>query len=181
MTLVIAFDCGFKNTGIVVGLLTDANVDVLRIMNLQTLNLTTKEWLTDLKKYVEAELEDYMTDQTYIVYENCVYGKNLKLKNINKSLHDYFKARQCRVIVLQPSQKVVTKDKKTSEAFVRNWLMTHKPTMLEKFDSFTRRHDVADALQMVLYIQTHPETLKQKNHQAKVSGWKRQSETRKKS
>jgi hypothetical protein len=152
MAIIISFDVGLQNTGIVVAEHSDSTTRIHHMTNFQIEKCTSKEATEKLITYIKETLAPYITKSTHFAYENCVFAGNGKLLAIHSALHDYFVSVNVHVIVLQPSQKICKGTKKQSEEFVHKWIQSNQPEMLNIYESFKRKHDIADAMQMSLYI-----------------------------
>jgi len=163
MYLVAAFDVGKTHSGFALGKINQSNVQMLYIDCHITPAYPSKKGIskhccTELMSYLDGTVKNLIAEncegcQVIVVYENCLYYRNFILQEQNKTLHNYFKDLGYQVFPLQPKQKEGgTISKNDSEKLVSNWLRLNQGGYLSTFTNFTRRHDVADAIRMILFL-----------------------------
>jgi hypothetical protein len=165
---VAAVDCGNINSGIIVADIKGNELTRIVLMDLHV-NETKNEGA--LLAHLEAHVIPLLLESpnSVFVYENLFTSRlqnNWKLLRIQKAMRTALKTKykQIEIKCLMPSQKYkvggATKEKggKTidrknlSYNHARQFIETHAPTWLTKFDSYERAHDVSDALLSILYI-----------------------------
>lgn len=161
-TRVVSFDCGNKTTGVVIADINPPQVDI-KFMDVKVLDVNTPH--VAFETYLSNIITPYLdVENVVVVYESMVFFPNWKLMRLQKTLKEFCRSRGTRTMCLLPSQKYKgtsgsnKKKKDHSEATAREYLQ-HLPNWLMRFESIERRHDVADALMAILYLNDHPDQL----------------------
>lgn len=172
MFLVAAFDIGQTHTGFALAKIHHPDIKLVHLdchitPPCPSKKRISKHCCSELTSYLDGIVKPLISVnnegyQVVIVYENCLYARNFTLQNQNKTLHNYFKDLGYQIFSLQPKQKQGgTMSKDASENLVSNWMNLTQRDYTSIFSSFTRRHDVADALRMILFLANDEEFLKE--------------------
>jgi RNase H-fold protein (predicted Holliday junction resolvase) len=163
---VIAFDGGNHYTGVAIG---DISNGTLTIRFVDVITIKDKSLTPIYKEYFKSTIDEYLTDNTLVIYENLRFNKNRRLQTVNTCIRKYFTSKQVKVGTLEPRQKwgvTARKDtdrKKESIASTRALLeLQQDDTWLTKFNSYPRKHDIADTILMLEYLNQHANVLNQK-------------------
>lgn len=157
----VSYDVGKTCTGVVIA--DVHNATELTIIDMYVLQGQAKEMRTLLVEHAkDVILNQIQNHNALVIYENIYTPKrfyaNYEVIRLNKMLRKFYEDKGVPIKSLLPSQKVSmipgarSKDrKKRSEDYALRCL---NGEMKAKFQSFNRRHDVADALLGILYMQT---------------------------
>ena len=163
---VISFDCGVINTGCV---MIDMNkktnhFEIVSIDLIQTCK--EQNMLDEIKKYIKTFIKPQVRHDglgTVVILEYIFETyRNWNIIRIHKYIRSYFSSmHNVKVVCLRPSQKSViggtnTKRKDVSENTARNILDTCGCSAItDKYNSYKRKHDIADALLASVYYYEH--------------------------
>ena len=155
---ILALDCGNKYTGIVLADVGEDTVEII-ILDLYVDDTNMKTSLVDyLNEKIMPLMLPYDPCKTLILYEKVFY-MNWNLLRVNGNTVKHFTSLGRTSMALSPSQKegVVTGLNRKTDIVseMRKWLYDNHPWSIEIFDSFERKHDVADALGMILYAKKY--------------------------
>lgn len=165
---VVSFDFGLRYTGCVMADI-DKKRDLFEIVSIGLIEVDNEDTMYDkVMSYIESWIEPQLRivgKGSLILYEN-IFNRytypNWKLQRIQKDICRYFSNKtNVRVRSLHPTQKAYVggskenrKDKSIEGA--RKCLLNCGCTgLLDIFESFTRKHDVADALLALRYVYDH--------------------------
>lgn len=164
---VCAFDFGNHYTGIVIAdIVPIRNGDILKndkfdIVFMDVCVDKSKD-KSELMLFVKNKVDPYLmgyTD-TLIVYENNFLHRkqNPQLINIQTRVKKYYIDKNYKTKALLPSQKtkvssgINRKRKESAVECALNFLHSKPSEWLDKFKSYDRNHDIADALLMIRYV-----------------------------
>ena len=160
-TRIIAIDGGNIYTGVVIADLKGGVIDFVYMDVFQTKDKKVKEIYG---RYLDEHVEPFINKNTLVVYEN-VFFRNYRLVAINKSIRSYFENLGIKVRVMQPFQKSGVKSKTDTERKLQAVVAACNvipADWIERFNSFERKHDVADAILMINYLKNNPAVIEKK-------------------
>ena len=161
VTRVLTLDCGIQYNGIA---LADIDRDFFEFITIECFIADDKNTLV---KFLKDNIWPLMmsSQKPSVLYESMLYP-NWKLIKIQKDMRsaceEAFNGRaNVTIKTLMPSQKIgLDNNHKHGNArkqfMVTNtadWMKTFHPEFFDKFNSYERKHDTADAIGMQRYIQ----------------------------
>ena len=165
---VVSFDFGLRYTGCVMADI-DKKRDLFEIVSIGLIEADNENDMYDkvmnyIRSWIEPQLR-LVGKGSLIIYEN-IFNRytypNWKLQRMQKDIRAYFEGKtNVRIKSLHPTQKAYIggkkeNRKKASIEGAREYLVDCGCTgLLDVFESFSRKHDVADALLAIRYVYDH--------------------------
>lgn len=121
----------------------------------RTTDTTTQRWEPFLERLLPRLTDGVMDRKTIKVYYERLVFNNFALMHIHRHVRQYFEAARLTVRTLTPSQKwgVSGKGRARKDASVEAARRLLTGEWLERLEREERKHDLADAVLMVKYLQ----------------------------
>lgn len=163
---VVSFDCGNKNTGCVI-VDIDKQRDMFEIVSIELITSESFNEMSDklfnyIKNVIDPQVR-HVGKGTFILYEN-VHSRylypNWSVIRMQKHIREHFETfKNIRVLSLKPTQKTGVGGTKSEKRKTKSVELARQClsqcgciSLLDKFNSYERNHDIADALLAVKYL-----------------------------
>lgn len=174
---ILAIDVGIQNTGIIIAdVFEEGNVSLVHMHLFKDPNDMHASLLQYIKNTIEPLILNHASP--YYVYENLFtrrFYKNPVVMRTQSGIRKLFEKTNIQIICLRPSQKFgiggTNVNRKEQSVTTARMFLAEKQAKewLDKFNTYERAHDVADALLSLLYLNTNRSYLVKKAKKGKTT------------